>query len=158
MDLVCDKRGSGEPLVLLHGIGSRWQVFEPILDELARDFQVWSVDMPGFGASPAASPPITSIPDLAGRVAEWLREQALAWAASGVAGSAGGLAPIGFWSTRERIFTQASVRTTRTVSELAGRGARLFGANAVTRTLMLSQVVAKPWSLDPEAVAADVAA
>src|SRR4051812_529805 len=64
MELVHERRGSGEPLVLLHGIGSRWQVFAPVIDDLAAEFEVWAVDMPGFGASPPASPPIASIPDL----------------------------------------------------------------------------------------------
>jgi pimeloyl-ACP methyl ester carboxylesterase len=174
MDLVHERRGSGEPLVLLHGIGSRWQVFEPVLDLLAADFEVWSVDMPGFGASPPASPPIASIPDLAERVADWMRAQgiegghvagnstgggvALELSSRGVVASACGLAPIGFWSARERAYCQASVRTTRGASRAAGRYARLFGANALTRTLMLSQVIAKPWSVDSDVVAGDVQA
>ena len=55
MELVFERRGAGEPLVLLHGIGSRWQVFEPVLDLLASEFEVWALDMPGFGASPPAT-------------------------------------------------------------------------------------------------------
>jgi hypothetical protein len=35
MDLVFARRGAGRSLTLLHGIGSRWQVFEPGLDLLA---------------------------------------------------------------------------------------------------------------------------
>ena len=54
---------AGEPLVLLHGIGSRWQVFAPVLDLLAEDYEVWAVDMPGFGASPA---PAARSPSIAG--------------------------------------------------------------------------------------------
>ena len=30
------RRGAGEPLVLIHGIGSHWQVWEPVIDRLAR--------------------------------------------------------------------------------------------------------------------------
>ena len=30
-----ERRGSGEPLVLLHHLGGEWQVFEPVLDRLA---------------------------------------------------------------------------------------------------------------------------
>jgi pimeloyl-ACP methyl ester carboxylesterase len=60
MDLVFERRGSGPPLVLLHGIGSRWQAFAPVLDLLARGFDVWALDLPGFGASPAPRPPIAS--------------------------------------------------------------------------------------------------
>ncbi|MFG1990832.1 alpha/beta fold hydrolase [Actinoplanes sp. NPDC048988] len=45
------RRGSGSPLVLIHGLGSRWQVWQPILDELAERHDVIALDLPGFGAS-----------------------------------------------------------------------------------------------------------
>ena len=32
MQLNHYRAGSGEPLVLIHGIGSRWQMWEPVLD------------------------------------------------------------------------------------------------------------------------------
>jgi pimeloyl-ACP methyl ester carboxylesterase len=44
--------GSGEPLVLLHGIGMQWQAFDPLLEPLSREREVIAVDMPGFGGSP----------------------------------------------------------------------------------------------------------
>jgi pimeloyl-ACP methyl ester carboxylesterase len=52
MSLAYDRRGAGEPLVLLHGIGSRWQIWSRTLDALAERHEVWAVDFPGFGASP----------------------------------------------------------------------------------------------------------
>src|SRR6187402_1385601 len=57
--LNVERRGSGEPLVLLHGIGHRWQAWTPLLDSLARDFDVAAVDLPGFGRSPRLAGPIT---------------------------------------------------------------------------------------------------
>jgi pimeloyl-ACP methyl ester carboxylesterase len=50
--LVHERRGDGPPLVLIHGIGSHWQVWRPVLDEVARHRTVIAVDLPGFGASP----------------------------------------------------------------------------------------------------------
>src|SRR4051794_41640448 len=47
------RRGSGEPLVLLHPVGGSIVVWEPVLDRLAAERDVIAVDMPGFGASPA---------------------------------------------------------------------------------------------------------
>src|SRR5690606_22195568 len=35
-----ERRGRGEPLVLLHGIGHRWQAWLPVLDDLARHHEV----------------------------------------------------------------------------------------------------------------------
>ncbi|GAA2855426.1 hydrolase [Actinoplanes cyaneus] len=52
-----DRRGSGPPLLLIHGIGSRWQVWTPILDLLSAHRDVIAVDLPGFGASPLWPPP-----------------------------------------------------------------------------------------------------
>ncbi len=50
------RRGSGEPAVLLHGVGSRLEVFEPVTELLAGHLDVIAVDLPGFGASqPAAA-------------------------------------------------------------------------------------------------------
>jgi pimeloyl-ACP methyl ester carboxylesterase len=50
-----ERRGSGPPVLLVHGIGSRWEVFEPILDRLAREREVIAVDLPGFGRTPVDS-------------------------------------------------------------------------------------------------------
>lgn len=44
--------GSGPPLVLLHGIGSTWRVFRPVIPLLEERFEVLAPDMPGFGRSP----------------------------------------------------------------------------------------------------------
>ncbi|WP_327069928.1 alpha/beta fold hydrolase [Kitasatospora sp. NBC_01302] len=52
MDLVHERRGDGPPLLLLHGIGHRWQGWKPVLDLLATEREVIAVDLPGFGASP----------------------------------------------------------------------------------------------------------
>src|SRR5204862_38994 len=46
------RRGSGETLVLVHGLGSRWQAWNPQLDRLARERDVVALDLPGFGDSP----------------------------------------------------------------------------------------------------------
>ena len=52
MKLNHHRAGSGEPLVLIHGIGSRWQMWEPVLDRLTPHREVIAIDLPGFGASP----------------------------------------------------------------------------------------------------------
>ena len=52
-DLVYTRRGSGTPLVLLHGIGHRREAWDPVLDRLAEHFDVIAPDLSGFGQSPA---------------------------------------------------------------------------------------------------------
>ncbi|WP_313405263.1 alpha/beta hydrolase [Aeromicrobium sp.] len=51
-ELAFTRRGQGDPLVLLHGIGHRHAAFEPVLDELARHYDVIAADLPGLGDSP----------------------------------------------------------------------------------------------------------
>ena len=46
------RRGSGEPLVLIHGLGGSIVVWRPVIDLLAAERDVVAVDLPGFGASP----------------------------------------------------------------------------------------------------------
>jgi pimeloyl-ACP methyl ester carboxylesterase len=52
-DLEYTRRGSGTPLVLLHGIGHRRQAWDPLMDRLAESFDVIAPDLSGFGQSPA---------------------------------------------------------------------------------------------------------
>ncbi|HEY1971402.1 MAG TPA: alpha/beta fold hydrolase, partial [Pseudonocardia sp.] len=63
IEINYDRQGSGSPLVLLHGIGLRWQIFEPVIGLLAVDHEVFACDSPGFGRSPALASDIT--PDIA---------------------------------------------------------------------------------------------
>jgi pimeloyl-ACP methyl ester carboxylesterase len=68
-----ERRGDGEPLLLLHHLGGEWQVFEPVLDPLARHFDVIAADLPGFGRSPSLPPAVEPTPwALAAAVAELL--------------------------------------------------------------------------------------
>ncbi|MGH2736905.1 MAG: alpha/beta fold hydrolase [Actinomycetota bacterium] len=59
--------GSGEAVVLLHGLGATNASMLPTLDDLARDYRVVAPDLPGFGES---GKPITSLH--AGFYARWL--------------------------------------------------------------------------------------
>jgi pimeloyl-ACP methyl ester carboxylesterase len=42
---------NGPPLVLLHGLGRRWQVFEPLLPALCKDWHIYAPDLRGHGES-----------------------------------------------------------------------------------------------------------
>ncbi|WP_407548360.1 alpha/beta hydrolase [Streptomyces sp. Pv4-95] len=50
--LAYERKGAGEPLVLLHGIGHHLQAWRPVCDILAASHEVIAMDLPGFGASP----------------------------------------------------------------------------------------------------------
>ena len=51
--LSLTRTGSGEPLLLLHGMGSSRRDFATVLEPLSREFDVLDVDLPGVGRSPA---------------------------------------------------------------------------------------------------------
>jgi pimeloyl-ACP methyl ester carboxylesterase len=55
--------GAGEPVVLIHGVGSHWQVWRPVLPALEREREVIALDLPGFGGSPTL--PIGVVPNAA---------------------------------------------------------------------------------------------
>lgn len=46
------ERGSGSPVVVLHGWGGRIESMTPVVDCLASSFRVVALDLPGFGESP----------------------------------------------------------------------------------------------------------
>ena len=47
------RKGSGEPLLLIHGLGASGNVWAPVVDLLASEREVIVLDMPGFGDEPA---------------------------------------------------------------------------------------------------------
>ena len=63
--LFWDHVGSGEPLLLLHGIGSTHDDFTALRPRLDADYRVLAPDLPGHGRSPAlpGKPTISAIAD-----------------------------------------------------------------------------------------------
>ncbi|MGW3505741.1 alpha/beta fold hydrolase, partial [Streptomyces globisporus] len=53
VSVAYERTGSGEPLLLLHGIGHHLQAWDPVTRILAAERDVIAVDLPGFGTSPA---------------------------------------------------------------------------------------------------------
>jgi pimeloyl-ACP methyl ester carboxylesterase len=64
--------GNGQPLVLIHGLGSASTVWKPIRNLLNQSFQVISVDLPGHGKSPYVKGQPMDPHSLAGYVLEQL--------------------------------------------------------------------------------------
>jgi len=171
MDLCYRRTGSGPPLALIHGIGSRWQVWEPVLDRLADERDVVALDLPGFGASPmppAGTP--AGAASLTRLVSEFLDDLglerphvagnslggliALELAKHGRVASATALSPAGFHNSREAVFERTSLRVTVRVARLLAPRADRISASPLMRQLTWSQFVAHPRKLG----AADAAA
>jgi len=52
-DLYYEERGSGPPLLLIHGTGAYAELWSPVLDGLARSFRAIAYDRRGFARSPS---------------------------------------------------------------------------------------------------------
>ena len=72
----CVRAGTGRPLLLLHGLGSSWRSWCPILPALRRERDVIAVDLPGFGDSLSIGG-LSSVTTLADAVTEFLGEHHL---------------------------------------------------------------------------------
>ncbi|NEW38653.1 alpha/beta hydrolase [Nocardia cyriacigeorgica] len=159
-----DRFGSGEPLILVHGVGSRRQVWGPIIPALANSFEVIAVDLPGFGESePLPHTSVATLTDaLAGfLIAEGIERPHLAGnsmgggislelGARGLARSVTAYSPIGFWDTAGRIWCQQSLGKSKALGgHLRSLLPKVLGT-AAGRTAFLSLVVGKPWALDTD--------
>lgn len=85
MHLYSETKGSGPDLVLVHGWGLHSGVWAGVAGELARDFRVTLIDLPGHGRSPA--PAGLDLRLMAALLAEAAPERAcwLGWSLGGLA-------------------------------------------------------------------------
>jgi pimeloyl-ACP methyl ester carboxylesterase len=74
MALNFTERGSGSPVLLIHGFPLNQTIWNHFADELAKSSLVFTVDLPGFGKSPALKSPFT-IEDVASEIGQWLKSQ-----------------------------------------------------------------------------------
>ena len=170
------RAGRGEPLLLLHGIGHHRQAWDPVVDILATERDVITVDLPGFGASPSLPDGLAY--DLATTTAVFSAFcEALELDRPHVGGnSLGGLlalelgrekrvrsvtalSPAGFWSEAERRYAFGVLLTMRQISRrmplpLVERLSR----SAAGRTALTSTIYARPARRSPEAVVAETLA
>jgi pimeloyl-ACP methyl ester carboxylesterase len=173
MDLNHRRLGAGEPLLLLHGIGMRWQWWTPVLDALAERFDVWALDQPGFGDSP----PLAEEPTMAAHadaVEAFMRSHAIerpavagismgGWIALELAKRGGvraavPLSPAGFWEGWEGAYSRGSLRVTYAVARALAGSADVATASVPGRVALFSQVVARPWRIPASEAAASLRA
>lgn len=175
MQLNHHRAGSGPPLVLLHGIGSRWQVWEPVLPRLEAERDVIALDLPGFGASPMPPPGTPAgIASLTRLVEEFLDELHLdrphvagnslgGWislelAKQGRVRSATALSPAGFARDAEVTYARVSFRITIRLARLLAPRAERVSARPGLRALTTSQFFARPRRIPPADAAANLRA
>jgi pimeloyl-ACP methyl ester carboxylesterase len=158
--------GSGEPLVLIHGIGHTWRGWKPMLPLLERDFDVLAVDLPGFGRSPSLPEGTESTPEaLAGAVEQCMEEAgfdqavlcgnslggwiALELARRGRATSVVAISPAGLQHKREKAWGRNVLLGMRWAARHAPAPEWLLRTR-LGCALFAGPVVARPWRLDPD--------
>lgn len=160
--------GTGERLVLVHGIGGTWRLWRPILPELERHFEVIAVDLPGFGDSPPGGP--ADVAAYADAVAELVDGPfhavgssmgagvALELGRRGVAGSVTAFAPIGFWGPLSRRWCQASVTLGRSAARSLRPALPRLASTRAGRAVAFGLFYGRPGQVDPATGLEDAAA
>ncbi|MCO6003898.1 alpha/beta fold hydrolase [Actinoallomurus purpureus] len=161
MDIVFERRGDGPPLLLMHGIGHRWQAWEPVIDLLAEERDVIAVDLPGFGASPPLPPgtpydldTVVSLlsefidrlgldrPNVAGNSLGGLF--ALEAADRGLARSVTALSPAGFYTPVELRYAALALRACRLGAGVPASTMRRLARSPRMRALMFGMIYGRP--------------
>jgi pimeloyl-ACP methyl ester carboxylesterase len=172
--LASERHGSGEPLVLVHGVTHRRQVWYPVLDQLAEHREVILVDLPGHGESdPFVTDGLPVAEALRRDFRQFLAEQelerphvagnslggriALEAGAAGDARSVTALSPAGFWRTEasfaytKRIFTSAA-----NLSERLGPRVHLLARTAAGRRMIYALLMAHPGRMTADHARGDI--
>ncbi len=167
MTLHMERRGSGRPLLLVHGLGGSVRSWDTVSPALAAVRELVVIDLPGHGRSP----PIVGLQTIkayADAIEAFIREQGLAGvdlvgssvgarlvlelSRRGVGGHCVALDPGGFWQGWETRFFHwtlaASIRLLRLLDPMLPFVSR----HALTRTLLLIQLSARPWDLPAKVV------
>ena len=165
------RQGSGPPLLLVHGLGGSWRSWMTILPALSEVRDVVALDLPGHGETPAVanSGTFTGLTD---SVEAFIADQGfegidivgsslgarvvLELARRGKVGATIALDPGGFWQGWERTYFRttlsASIRLIRGIAPALPTLCR----NAVTRSILLAQLSARPWKLDGKIVSTEL--
>ena len=160
--LACERHGSGEQLVLIHGVTHRRQAWYPVLDQLAEHREVILVDLPGHGESDPFVTDGLSVRDALRRdFRQFLSDQqlvrphvagnslggrvALEAGASGDARSVTALSPAGFWRTdAEFAYTRSIFTNAARLSERMGHRLEQLPRTKAGRRLMYGLLLAHP--------------
>ncbi|WP_433356153.1 alpha/beta fold hydrolase [Microtetraspora malaysiensis] len=169
-----EQHGSGEPLVLLHGIGSHRQAWDPIVPLLVAEHTVITVDLPGFGDSPDLPRDLSrdlptmvtelgamftalglELPHVAGHSLGGLI--ALRLAQAGLARSVTALAPAGFWTEAERRYAFAVLTAARNIARLPSWMVVRLATTPIGRAALTGTLYGRPDRCPPGEVVTSLA-
>jgi pimeloyl-ACP methyl ester carboxylesterase len=160
------RRGTGKPLLLVHGLGGSWRSWQTILAPLAAEREVIALDLPGHGRTPPL-PGETSIRTLADAVTEFINDNNLngvdAVGSSmgarlvlelarrgGVLGGVVSLNPGGFWRGWQIPFFYHSINLSIKLVRALQPAMPALTGNIISRSLLFTQFSARPWRIAPQ--------
>ncbi|GAA2325646.1 alpha/beta fold hydrolase [Dactylosporangium salmoneum] len=149
--------GRGEPLVLLHGIGSRGQVWAPVLPMLEERFAVFAPTLPGASVRELAD----EVSRLAGPGPFHVAGSsmgggvALELGRRGAARSVTVFSPIGFWGPAGRRWCQASVTAARGCARAFAPALPGLARTSAGRVALFGLFFGHPGRVDPAEGVAD---
>lgn len=167
MTLHFERRGAGRPLLLVHGLGGTVRSWDPIAPTLAASRELVLIDLPGHGRSPALAGPQT-IAAFADAIENFIAQQGLRGV--DLVGSSVGarlvlelsrrglgthcvaLDPGGFWQGWETTFFHYTLAASIRLLRLLRPALPFLSRHALTRTLLLVQLSARPWALPADVV------
>jgi pimeloyl-ACP methyl ester carboxylesterase len=159
--LAYSRCGSGDPLVLLHGLGSSRSAWQPVIPILAEHFDVIAVDLPGFGGSERLPTGVEPSPAaLAAAVADTLTQLGVG-AAHIVGNSLGGwvalelaalrptrsltaVSPAGLWRRYTPLYCRLSLRASRLMTRSLGGPLRFAVRWRIGRAIVFGQMTGRP--------------
>ena len=163
--LSVSRSGSGEPLLLLHGMGSSRRDFAAVLPDLTARFDVLAVDLPGSGRSAHLDrrPTVAAITDAVEQTLDTEgvgkvhvlgnslgARVALELARRGRAASVVAIAPSGLNVAPERVYQGGGMALARVVLRIAGPALGPLSRSAVGRAALLLPLKAQPWKTSRE--------
>ncbi|MFC6148314.1 MULTISPECIES: alpha/beta fold hydrolase [Mumia] len=166
-EIVYSRNGSGEPVVLVHGIGHRKEAWRPVATRLAETHDVVAIDLPGFGASPALTKSRRDgMDDFADTLETFFAELgierphivgnslggaiALELAARGSVRTATALSPAGFWTEPGRARAFALLLGLKMTSAAPEPVVRRIATRRWSRAAAMSTLFAHPGRIDAD--------
>jgi pimeloyl-ACP methyl ester carboxylesterase len=161
------RKGSGRPLLLVHGLGGSRRSWSLIERFLAERREVIAIDLPGHGATPAEADS-DSFVGLVRSLDAFLDAEGLAgvdmagssmgarmvleMARRGRAGAVVAFDPGGFWRGWERAYLEANLIASINLVRTLRPTLPMLVRSTAARTMLLPLISARPWALHPKAV------
>ena len=165
------RQGAGPPLLLVHGLGGSWRSWTTILPALSENRELVALDLPGHGEFSAAAESGTFM-GLADSVETFIVDHGLEdidtvgsslgarivleMARRGKVGATIALDPGGFWRGWERTYFRSTLSASIRLVRGLGPALPTLSKSAVSRSMLLAQLSARPWKLDGVIVATEL--